>query len=160
MMMRTGCPLWVKSRHIQCKTACPLYPRKRTLRCTRPCRLWARCGRWGEAGKRDELLAKAGEPPGLCFIFHLGPARRDRDRSVSGSLLLVTLVVVVALVVIILALVVVLIHIVLVDGDAACSAAANACPNSRCITAGPHHANWSDLRIEDQVALGVGRDRM
>src|SRR5262245_2765410 len=24
------CPLWVKSRHMQCKTACPLYPRKRT----------------------------------------------------------------------------------------------------------------------------------
>ena len=115
----------------------------------------ARCGHWGEAGKRDALLAKAAEHPGLCFIFHPGPAGRDRDGSVSGSLLLVTLVVFVALVVIILALVVVLIHIVLVDGDAACSAAANACPNSRCITAGPHHANWSDLRIEDQVALGV-----
>jgi len=27
----TECPLWVKSRHVQCKTACPLYPRKRTL---------------------------------------------------------------------------------------------------------------------------------
>jgi len=24
------CPLWVKSRHIQCTTPCPLYPRKRT----------------------------------------------------------------------------------------------------------------------------------
>src|SRR5262245_21702279 len=23
-------PLWVKSRHLQCKTACPLYPQKRT----------------------------------------------------------------------------------------------------------------------------------
>src|SRR5262245_17615207 len=23
------CPLWVKSRHVQCKTACPLYSRKR-----------------------------------------------------------------------------------------------------------------------------------
>src|SRR5262245_4929649 len=23
------CPLWVKSRHVQCTTACPLYPRKR-----------------------------------------------------------------------------------------------------------------------------------
>src|SRR5262249_18733379 len=26
----TGCPLWVKSRHMQCKQACLLYPRKRT----------------------------------------------------------------------------------------------------------------------------------
>jgi len=25
------CPLWVKSRHLQCKTACQLYPRKRTF---------------------------------------------------------------------------------------------------------------------------------
>src|SRR5262245_22392104 len=24
------CPLWVKSRHMQCKRACPLYTRKRT----------------------------------------------------------------------------------------------------------------------------------
>src|SRR5262249_53248344 len=24
------CPLWVKSRHMQCKKSCPLYPRKRT----------------------------------------------------------------------------------------------------------------------------------
>src|SRR5262249_49494131 len=24
------CPLWVKSRHVQCKTACPLWPQKRT----------------------------------------------------------------------------------------------------------------------------------
>src|SRR5262249_22878037 len=23
------CPLWVKSRHLQCKTACPRYPQKR-----------------------------------------------------------------------------------------------------------------------------------
>src|SRR5262245_60924994 len=28
---RRGCPLWVKSRHMQCKTACPLYPQKRTF---------------------------------------------------------------------------------------------------------------------------------
>src|SRR5262249_43423784 len=27
---RQRCPLWVKSRHMQCKRACPLYPRKRT----------------------------------------------------------------------------------------------------------------------------------
>src|SRR5262245_45133498 len=26
----TECPLWVISRHLQCKMACPLYPRKRT----------------------------------------------------------------------------------------------------------------------------------
>src|SRR5262245_60063892 len=26
---RLACPLWVKSRHVQCKRACPLYPRKR-----------------------------------------------------------------------------------------------------------------------------------
>jgi hypothetical protein len=25
------CPLWVKSRHLQCKPSCPLYPRKRTF---------------------------------------------------------------------------------------------------------------------------------
>ena len=25
------CPLWVKSRHVQCNRPCPLYPRKRTL---------------------------------------------------------------------------------------------------------------------------------
>jgi hypothetical protein len=25
------CPLWVKSRHVQCKRACPLCPRKRTF---------------------------------------------------------------------------------------------------------------------------------
>jgi len=25
------CPLWVKSRHMQCTTACPLYTRKRTF---------------------------------------------------------------------------------------------------------------------------------
>src|SRR5262249_12267911 len=24
------CPLWIKSRHMECKTSCPLYPRKRT----------------------------------------------------------------------------------------------------------------------------------
>src|SRR5262245_51728011 len=24
------CPLWVKSRHVQCKRPCPLYPRKQT----------------------------------------------------------------------------------------------------------------------------------
>ena len=28
---RIQCPLWVKSRHVQCKTACPLYPQERTL---------------------------------------------------------------------------------------------------------------------------------
>jgi hypothetical protein len=22
-----SCPLWAKSRHLQCKTACPLFPR-------------------------------------------------------------------------------------------------------------------------------------
>jgi len=27
---RHQCPLWVKSRHVQCKSACPLYPRKGT----------------------------------------------------------------------------------------------------------------------------------
>ena len=27
---RSQCPLWVKSRHVQCKTPCPLYPRKQT----------------------------------------------------------------------------------------------------------------------------------
>ena len=27
-----GCPLWVKSRHLQCKTLCPLYSQERTLR--------------------------------------------------------------------------------------------------------------------------------
>ena len=26
------CPLWVKSRHVQCDSRCPLYPRKRTSR--------------------------------------------------------------------------------------------------------------------------------
>ena len=25
------CPLWVKSRHLQCNTSCPLYTRKRTF---------------------------------------------------------------------------------------------------------------------------------
>ena len=25
------CPLWVKSRHVQCRKACPLYPRKRSM---------------------------------------------------------------------------------------------------------------------------------
>src|SRR6516162_1896986 len=28
---RRQCPLWVKSRHLQCKTSCPLYLQKRTL---------------------------------------------------------------------------------------------------------------------------------
>jgi len=27
----TPLPLWVKSRHMQCKKACPLYPLKQTL---------------------------------------------------------------------------------------------------------------------------------
>ena len=31
VLVGAACPLWVKSRHLQCKTACPLYPRKRTL---------------------------------------------------------------------------------------------------------------------------------
>ena len=26
------CPLWVKSRHVQCDSRCPLYPLKRTSR--------------------------------------------------------------------------------------------------------------------------------
>ena len=29
--LRPKCPLWVKSRHSQCKGTCPLCPRKRTL---------------------------------------------------------------------------------------------------------------------------------
>ena len=29
--VQARCPLWVKSRHSQCKRACPLYPRKRTF---------------------------------------------------------------------------------------------------------------------------------
>ena len=28
--LRSQCPLWVKSRHVQCKRPCPLYPQKRT----------------------------------------------------------------------------------------------------------------------------------
>src|SRR5262249_34573379 len=28
--LRPRCPLWVKSRHMQCKRSCPLYPQKRT----------------------------------------------------------------------------------------------------------------------------------
>ena len=27
----SSCPLWVKSRHVQCDTSCPLYTRKRTF---------------------------------------------------------------------------------------------------------------------------------
>ena len=30
-----SCPLWVISRHVQCKKTCPLYPRKRTFRVQR-----------------------------------------------------------------------------------------------------------------------------
>jgi hypothetical protein len=30
--LRPRCPLWVKSRHLQCKKACPIYRRLRTLR--------------------------------------------------------------------------------------------------------------------------------
>ena len=31
ILVKRSCPLWVKSRHLQCKKACPLYPRKRTF---------------------------------------------------------------------------------------------------------------------------------
>src|SRR5262249_14965090 len=33
-LSRQECPLWVRSRHMQCKIACPLYPRKQTLAAT------------------------------------------------------------------------------------------------------------------------------
>ena len=56
------CPLWVKSRHMQCKSPCPLYPRKRPrkrtsangrvrfapksrhVQCNSSCLLWANSG--------------------------------------------------------------------------------------------------------------------
>src|SRR5262245_65962361 len=38
------CPLWVKSRHSQCKTACPLYPESRHVQCKGQCLLWANSG--------------------------------------------------------------------------------------------------------------------
>jgi len=28
--LSVACPLWVKSRQMQCKTACPFYPQKQT----------------------------------------------------------------------------------------------------------------------------------
>ena len=31
--IRRGCPLWVKSGHVQCKRACPLYPQSGHVRC-------------------------------------------------------------------------------------------------------------------------------
>src|SRR5262245_18126252 len=30
ILLKRECPLWVKSRHMQCKKACPLYPQKRS----------------------------------------------------------------------------------------------------------------------------------
>ena len=39
------CPLWVKSRHLQCKTACPLYPKSGHVQCTSRCPLSANSGR-------------------------------------------------------------------------------------------------------------------
>ena len=38
------CPLWVKSRHLQCKTQCPLYPQKRTCAVQHECPLSATSG--------------------------------------------------------------------------------------------------------------------
>ena len=47
------CPLWVKSRHVQCTKPCPLYPRKRTFLGAGEYPLWANSG-------RDMLVARAG----------------------------------------------------------------------------------------------------
>jgi hypothetical protein len=52
------CPLWVKSRHLQCKKACPLTPKSGHVQCTRVCRLWANSGQT-VAFNRDNLLTKA-----------------------------------------------------------------------------------------------------
>src|SRR5215472_14514463 len=52
-------PLWVRSRHMQCKTACPLYPRKRTLE---------RSGAVGEQRNRAwQNHPDFGEFAGLCI---------------------------------------------------------------------------------------------
>ena len=31
VLLRCGCPLWVRSRHLDLHEGCPLYPRKRTF---------------------------------------------------------------------------------------------------------------------------------
>src|SRR5262249_16364002 len=45
-ILRTECPLWVKSRHMQCKTACPLYPRKRHRLRISAWLLWPKADSW------------------------------------------------------------------------------------------------------------------
>src|SRR5262245_35821894 len=42
--VQSPCPLWVKSRHVQCTKACPLYPQSRPQMRPRECPLWANSG--------------------------------------------------------------------------------------------------------------------
>src|SRR5215831_842914 len=58
------CPLWVKSRHVQCNRPCPLYPRKRP---------------------RKRTSEPARVSPSTHQLRQLGDIRRDPPRLVTGE---------------------------------------------------------------------------
>src|SRR5262245_51549194 len=86
--MMLACPLWVKSRHMQCNSQCPLYPqerpRKRTsanghvcfppesghVQRTHPCLLWAKSGHRSSYSITSDLftLPCLADPPLILFL--------------------------------------------------------------------------------------------
>src|SRR5262245_32662098 len=66
----------------------------------------------------------------------------------------------VAIVVVIMIVVVAILVAVLVDADTAGTAAADSGADRRGVAAAADHCDRRDLRDEDQVALGVGCDRV
>src|SRR5215470_20041349 len=64
------------------------------------------------------------------------------------------------IVVVLVIVVFVLVDLVTIDADASALAAADPCADRGGVTAGPDDSNRSNLRNEDQVALGIGRHRM
>ena len=70
------------------------------------------------------------------------------------------IVVIMSLVIIVSFVIIVVFDFMPIDTDATIVAAANACPNSCCITARADDSNRRNLRHEDQVALGICRDRV